>query len=270
MLNEFYGPFTQNLKKAGEEMTHAKAETTPSDYKCETCGKPMVYRFSKNGRYLACTGYPDCKTTHPVDKEGKKVQRVEVDVACPTCGKKMILRRSRFGEFLSCSAYPECSGALKLDRSGNVRPPTAPPLEVDVPCPKCGAKLYLRRSKRGPWLSCSKYPKCRGRAGWSNLKPDQQASLQKQLEEHEAAHPQPQLKKTDGTLINGTLNAASGEIREGPSGPQEAGVNCPQCGKPMVIRSGKRGQFLACSGYPKCRNAMNLDNLEDLKRQQGS
>jgi DNA topoisomerase-1 len=268
VLEEFYRPFAENLKKAGEEMTHAKAETTPSEYKCETCGKPMVYRFSKNGRYLACTGYPDCKSTHPVDREGKKVARVEVDVACPLCGKKMILRRSRFGEFLSCSGYPECTGSLKLDRAGNVKPPTPPPLEVDVKCPKCQSKLYLRRSKRGPWLGCSKYPKCRGRMAWSALPEEQQKDLTHRLEEHEHAHPMPELKKADGTLIVGAMNAATGQVSDKPAGAREAGVNCPKCGKPMVIRAGKRGDFLACSGYPKCRNALNLDSLPDLQKQQ--
>jgi DNA topoisomerase-1 len=268
VLEEFYRPFAENLKKAGEEMTHAKAETTPSEYKCETCGKPMVYRFSKNGRYLACTGYPECKSTHPVDREGKKVARVEVDVACPLCGKKMILRRSRFGEFLSCSGYPECTGSLKLDRAGNVKPPSPPPLEVDVVCPKCQSKLYLRRSKRGPWLGCSKYPKCRGRLAWSALPEEQQKDLTRRLEEHEHAHPMPDLKKADGTLIVGAMNAATGQVSDKPAGAREAGVNCPKCGKPMVIRAGKRGDFLACSGYPKCRNALNLDSLPDLQRQQ--
>ncbi len=268
VLQEFYGPFSENLKKAGEEMTHAKAETTPSEYKCETCGKPMVYRFSKNGRYLACTGYPDCKSTHPVDREGKKVARVEVDVACPLCGKKMILRRSRFGEFLSCSGYPECTGSLKLDRAGNVKPPSPPPLAVDVTCPKCQSKLYLRRSKRGPWLGCSKYPKCRGRLAWSALPEEQQKDLTRRLEEHEQAHPMPELKKADGTLIVGAMNAATGQVSDKPAGAREAGVNCPKCGKPMVIRAGKRGDFLACSGYPKCRNALNLDSLPDLQKQQ--
>ncbi|MFW6066140.1 MAG: type I DNA topoisomerase, partial [Planctomycetota bacterium] len=101
VLREFYEPFKANLEAAGENMVHAKAEQEPSDYTCENCGKPMVYRFSKNGKYLACTGYPECKTTHPVDEKGQKVERKEVDYPCPECGKSpMVLRRSRYGPFL--------------------------------------------------------------------------------------------------------------------------------------------------------------------------
>ena len=270
VLRDFYGPFDADLQKAASEMVHAKAETQPSDYKCETCGKPMVYRFSKNGRYLACSGYPDCKSTSNVDADGKKLSVVEVDVACPVCGKKMMLRRSRFGEFLSCSAYPDCQGALKLDRVGNVKPPTAPPLAVDVPCPKCQTPLLLRRSKRGPWLGCAKYPKCRGRAAWTSMDEAKRKQLEQLLDEHEKAHPQPQLKKMDGTPITGLYNPVTGQMLDAAAsaGPREAGVNCPNCGEPMVIRIGKRGEFLACSGFPRCRNAMNLDKLEELKTQQ--
>jgi DNA topoisomerase-1 len=201
VLREFYGPFNENLQRAREEMVHAKAESDPSEYTCENCGRPMVYRFSKAGRYLACTGYPDCKTTHPVDKEGKKVEKVAVDVACPVCGKAMVLRKGRFGPFLSCSGYPECKGIVNLDRKGNVKLPSAPPLEVEIKCPKCGSPQNLRRSKRGPWLSCSKYPKCRGRVGWKTLDEARQKQLELAMMNHEKANPQPTITRTDGTPI---------------------------------------------------------------------
>jgi len=272
VLREFYGPFHDTLEKASREMVHAKAETEPSEYVCEKCSKPMVYRFSKNGRYLACTGYPECKQTYPVDRDGKKVERVTTDIACPACSKPMIVRRSRFGEFLSCSGYPQCQGSLKLDKKGFVKAPTAPALSVDVPCPKCQAPLLLRRSKRGPWLSCSKYPKCRGRAGWGNLDDAKKVELETLLANHEAAHPTPTLRKTDGSEITGLYNPATGESIDedtvAAAGPKDAGVNCPKCGKNMVIRTGKRGEFLACTGYPRCRNALPLEQLNELKQQQ--
>ena len=201
LLEEFYGPFRQKLQNAAEEMVPAKAESQPSDYTCENCGQPMAYRFSRNGRYLACTGYPECRTTHPVDEQGKKIDRKLVDVACPECGKTMVLRRGRFGSFLSCSTYPDCKGAVKLDKSGFVKPPALPPLKVDMPCPKCGTPLYLRRSKRGPWLSCSKYPKCRGRVGFQTLPEDRQKALELELLNHEKANPLPVLRTLDGTEI---------------------------------------------------------------------
>jgi len=201
VLETFYGPFHGNLERAMEEMVHARAESQPSDYTCGTCGRPMVYRLSKNGRYLACTGYPECKTTYPVDEKGRKVERKEVNIACPLCGAGMIVRKGRYGSFLSCSKYPECKGVVKLDRAGLVKAPTPPPLTVELPCPKCQSPLNLRRSKRGPWLSCSKYPKCRGRLGWKTLTEDQQKDLELKLLNHEKAHPIAPLRTLDGTEI---------------------------------------------------------------------
>ena len=201
VLREFYGPFKKDLDRAGEEMVHAKAESEPSDYTCPKCSKPMVYRWSKTGRYLACTGYPDCKTTFPVDRQGKKVEKVLTDVACPKCNQAMVLRKGRFGPFLSCSKYPDCDGIVRLDRKGQVRPPTAPPLVIDVPCPKCKSPLNLRRSRRGPWLSCSRFPKCRGRLGWNTLPEEQQTALLAGLDKHEQANPTPTLRKTDGSPV---------------------------------------------------------------------
>jgi DNA topoisomerase-1 len=201
VLRQFYGPFSEDLEKASENMVHAKAETEPSEYVCESCGKPMVYRWSRNGRYLACTGYPECRETHPVDEKGRKVEQQVADVACPECSSPMILRRGRFGPFLSCCRYPDCSGVVNLDRKGNLKHPAPPPLTVDVECTKCGAPMYLRRGKRGPWLSCSKFPKCRGRVGWTTLSEEKRAELETRLAEHEKAHPVSRLKQIDGTEI---------------------------------------------------------------------
>jgi len=125
-----------------------------------------------------------------------------VDVTCPFCGKEMLLRKGRFGPFVSCTGYPECKGIVKLDKKGFLKHPTAPPLEVDVPCPKCESAMFLRRSKRGPWLSCSKFPKCRGRVGWTTLDDDRQKQLETQLLQHERDNPVPLLRHLDGTPID--------------------------------------------------------------------
>jgi len=201
LLRDFYGPFHANLQSALESMVHAKAETQPSDYLCEDCGRAMVYRFSKSGRYLACTGYPDCKRTYPVDESGKRDTARQVDLACPKCGRAMVQRLGRFGPFLSCSAWPDCDGLVKLDRKGQVRPPARPPLTTDLPCPKCGSPLNLRLSRRGPWLSCSKYPRCRGRLAWTKLDEEHRKRLSAALDEHAKAHPIPTLRRLDGTAV---------------------------------------------------------------------
>ncbi|MHC4562460.1 MAG: type I DNA topoisomerase [Planctomycetota bacterium] len=226
VLNEFYGPFSKDLEKAGEEMVHVHAEAEPSDYVCEKCGKPMAYRFSKTGRYLSCTGYPDCKQTHPVDKDGKKVERKDVDVACPTCGKSpMVLRRSRFGIFLGCSDYPNCKGTHPCDADGNPLKMVKPE-DIHEICEACGGTMQVKFKGRRAFLGCANYPQCKNTA---------------KLPEGIAVQPPPKPE------------------------PKDAGVPCNKCGKPMLIRHGPRGEFLACSGFPKCRNAMDLSKLDELK-----
>ena len=162
VLQEFYGPFKQNLDTAAKEMKHAKAEVTPSEYTCPKCGKGLVYRFGKNGRFLSCSGYPDCKFACPCDREGKMVEEQESEHKCSVCGKAMIYKRGRFGPFLGCSGYPECKTTLKLDKEGNVLPPSPAPKPTGIKCYKCkDGELVIRQSKRGPFLGCNRFPKCR-------------------------------------------------------------------------------------------------------------
>ncbi|MCY2926770.1 MAG: topoisomerase DNA-binding C4 zinc finger domain-containing protein, partial [Planctomycetota bacterium] len=140
-----------------------------------------------------------------------------VDVNCPKCNQPMLRRQGRFGPFLSCPGYPDCKGVLNLDRKGLIKLPTPPPLVVDVPCPKCASECHLRRGKRGPWLACSKFPKCRGRVAWTTLDPARQAGLDKLLVAHELANPVPVVRHTNGMPVApGTTPALAGE----PAKPQ--------------------------------------------------
>jgi DNA topoisomerase-1 len=162
VLNEFYGPFKKDLKIAGEQMQHAKAEMTPSEYTCPKCGKPLVYRFGKNGKFLSCSAYPECKFASPCDKEGKMVVDEVTEHKCPNCGKPMVKKRSRFGVFLGCSDYPACKTAQRIDKDGNIVPPKAPPQPTGIKCYKCSdGELVIRQSKKGPFLGCNRFPRCR-------------------------------------------------------------------------------------------------------------
>ena len=200
-LAAFYGPFKVNLEEAHKDLQHAKAETEPAPYKCPECEAETMYRFGKNGRFLSCSRYPECKYAAPVDREGKPQPPEMTDIACPECGSQMQERKGRYGPFLSCSRYPECKGVVNLDRKGHVKHPSPPPLETDLPCPKCEAPLVLRRSKRGPWLACSRFPKCRGRLGWTKVEEKDQQRLEKALQQHEHEHPQPTIKTIDGDPV---------------------------------------------------------------------
>jgi DNA topoisomerase-1 len=162
VLREFYGPFKKSLDIAKEEMKHAKAEVTPSEYECPTCGKQLVYRFGKNGKFLSCSAYPECKFACPCDREGKMVEVKVSEHKCPNCDKPMVHKQGRFGPFLGCSGYPDCKTILGLDKQGNVLPPKPPPEPTGIKCYKCKAgELVIRQSKRGPFLGCNKFPKCR-------------------------------------------------------------------------------------------------------------
>lgn len=162
VLKEFYGPFKENLEKATNEMKHAKAETTPSEYTCPDCEKPLVYRFGKNGKFLSCSDYPECKYACPCDREGKILEQKESEHKCPNCGSFMIHKTGRFGEFLGCPGYPECKTILNIDADGNVLPPKPPPEPTGVKCYKCKTgELVIRQSKRGPFMGCNKFPRCR-------------------------------------------------------------------------------------------------------------
>lgn len=201
MLDRFYGPFKQSLDAAYEGMKHAKAEATPAPHTCPQCGGNTVYRYGRSGRFLSCARYPDCKYASPIDRQGNPAQAEQTDVACPKCHAPMQIRKGRFGAFLGCSRYPECDGILNLDRKGFVSSPKTPPLQTDLPCPKCQAPMNLRRSSRGPWLSCSKFPKCKGRLGWNSLADEVKVTWDQALTAHEARHPVIVLQRLDGTPI---------------------------------------------------------------------
>ncbi|HYE03058.1 MAG TPA: DNA topoisomerase [Phycisphaerales bacterium] len=207
MLHKFYGPFQEQLEHAMENLSHAKAELTPApeEYRCQKCGGSLVYRFGKNGRFLSCARYPECDYACPVDREGKPRPVRGVDVACPICRGPMFKRTGRFGAFLGCARYGEeqnpCSGILNIDRKGYVVAPTPPPLVTDLACPTCAAPLNLRGGARGPWLGCSRFPKCRGRGKWAELPAEKRAELEAALAAHERSNPVPIIRTLEGRAL---------------------------------------------------------------------
>ena len=97
---------------------------------------------------------------------------------CPNCGKPMVKKRSRFGVFLGCSDYPNCKTALRLDKTGNIVPPKPPPQPTGLKCYKCSqGELVIRQSKKGPFLGCNRFPKCRTIVSFKQL--DDLKELQK-------------------------------------------------------------------------------------------
>ena len=148
LLTEFYSPFEKALEAAEVNMKNIKMETK-TDEVCDKCGSEMVIKFGRFGKFLACTKYPECKSTKQVAKDGSpQAEPEKVDEKCPKCGADMMLRVGRFGKFIACSKYPECK--------------TTKPVSLGIKCPKeCGGEVVARRTKKGRnFFGCTNYPKC--------------------------------------------------------------------------------------------------------------
>jgi len=222
MLREFYEGFSDDLAKAHETMSHAKAETVPAIYRCPRCGSRTNYRFGKNGRFLSCAAYPECDYAAPIDREGRPLLPERVNVACPIDGSPMIVRTGRFGKFIASINYPEIKFVINLDKKDRIKYPAPPPLLTELPCPKCQSPLNLRRGKRGPWLGCSTFPKCRGRMAWTKVEEPVRKTLEAALEAHEADNPQIVIRDLAGTVIPDGTPLANLTI---PGGLQELDVH---------------------------------------------
>ena len=156
VLSDFYGPFTAELGKAEEQMVKVKGAEPEKPVACEKCGKPMVIRVGRTGRFLGCSGYPDCKSAKPLDGEGRPAP-VETEHKCPRCGKPLMLKTGRRGKFFACAGYPDCRFSANFGPDG--KPVFLP--ETDEKCPHCGSQLVTKTGRRGPFLACLGYPKCK-------------------------------------------------------------------------------------------------------------
>jgi DNA topoisomerase-1 len=225
VLDEFYGPFKELLDKAQTDMQPVRAE--PSEYECPKCGKPMVYRWARTGRFLSCSGYPECDGAFNIDRAGKPIVPKDIDVKCDICGEKMVMRQSRHGPFLGCSGYPECSNTIACDPGGEPLK-LVKDMDLEKPCEMCGdGTMNVRRRGMRAFLACDKYPKCKN-----------------------------------------TSPIPEGVRLERKVAPVEhAGFACEKCGQPMHIKSGRRGKFIACSGFPRCRTTQPIEKLDELLAQ---
>ena len=172
ILEKFYGPFERALTEAGETMQRIKVPEVTLEKVCPQCGKSLVLREGRFGRFVACSGFPECKFS---GQEEQFVQKVEENgetadgaaeeqthAPCELCGSPMIVRRSRRGPFLGCSHYPECTQTRPMPGDEkSARKPKTPTQLTNIACDKCGKPMALRVSRRGQFLGCSAYPKCK-------------------------------------------------------------------------------------------------------------
>ncbi|CAN5289970.1 type I DNA topoisomerase [soil metagenome] len=143
-LRDFYGPFTDTLKSAESTMEKVQIRDEPTDEVCEKCGKPMVIKLGRFGKFMACTGFPDCRNAKPL--------LTRIGVECPTCHQgEVVERRSRKGRtFYGCERYPECD-FVSWNRPINEACPTCGSYMVEVgrnktkSCPVCSGKVSRRQ-----------------------------------------------------------------------------------------------------------------------------
>ncbi|HUV49727.1 MAG TPA: type I DNA topoisomerase [Anaerolineae bacterium] len=163
VLTRFYEPFKKDLDAASESMLNMRGVGFPADLTCPDCNRQVHVKVGKNGQYLACSGYPECKysTNYTRDETGK-IQPIEVpkeeatDKICEKCGKPMIIKQGQYGPFLACTGYPECKNTKSINSNHAAQ-------ATGVKCPEngCSGDLVERRSKRGKFFyGCSRYPEC--------------------------------------------------------------------------------------------------------------
>jgi len=149
VMEDFYHPFIRDVdgvdKKSAAIKRSLQEETNEV---CELCGKRIIIKWGRNGRFMACTGYPACKNTKPLPGEVEQTKHV-AGLKCDLCGGDMMVKGGRFGAFLGCSNYPECKNTK--------------PLSIGVSCPKCKQGYVIERKtnkRKRVFYGCSAYPSC--------------------------------------------------------------------------------------------------------------
>jgi len=149
VIKDFYGPFKENLLKKDKEINKKDLTEEKSDEKCPKCGSPMIIKLGRFGKFMACTNYPECKTTKPMGEE-KALKETFANEKCALCGATMLVKYGRFGAFLGCSKYPECKNIKKIEKT------------IGMKCPKCGeGEVVEKKGKfKKIFYGCNRYPAC--------------------------------------------------------------------------------------------------------------
>lgn len=164
-LTQFWKKFEKDLKLAAKQMKDVKAMEEKTDEVCDKCGSPMVIKWGRYGKFLACSAYPECKNTRQLaGGEGTDSPELHEDAlkeTCPKDGQPLVLRKGRFGPFLACSNYPDCKTTKRLVRGEGGRLEVEKLAPIEEKCPDCGSDLMWRRGRFGAFIACSNYPSCK-------------------------------------------------------------------------------------------------------------
>jgi len=161
-MASFYEKFQKDLEHAERNMTDIKRMEKPTDLICDKCQKPMVIKWGKNGSFIACTGYPECRNTRELvvdlpDVDGADLTEQDAQEYCENCGREMVLKKGRFGTFFACTGYPDCKTTKKIGATEQKKSDV--PLDED--CPSCNSKLVMKNGRFGEFTACSNYPTCK-------------------------------------------------------------------------------------------------------------
>jgi DNA topoisomerase-1 len=154
VLDAFWQPFVHQIHEIDESVQRKDVTTEILEEKCPKCGKPLSIRLGKRGRFIGCTGYPECDFTQ--DLNAQDGEKAEPDVVegrvCPECSGPLHIKSGRYGRFIGCSNYPNCKHIEPLEK----------PADTGVLCPKCQkSNILQRKSRKGKiFYSCGNYPKC--------------------------------------------------------------------------------------------------------------
>ena len=153
-IKGFWDPFIALLRRKDQEVSKADVTTEKTDKVCPDCGKELVIKLGRSGRFLACSGFPDCRHTEPLNGETKEVEEpVFSEEKCDKCGAQMLIKTGRYGKFLACSAYPSCKNIQPLEK----------PKSLGITCPSCNeGEMMEKKSRYGKiFYSCNRYPQCK-------------------------------------------------------------------------------------------------------------
>ncbi len=148
VMGDFYTPFKKSIDGVDKNAAAIKKSLQEvTDERCDLCGKQMIIKWGRNGRFMACSGYPSCKNTKPLPEEAELTKHV-VGMKCDLCGGDMIVKGGRFGAFLGCSNYPTCRNTK--------------PISIGMKCPKCkvGDVIERKTKRKRVFYGCSQYPNC--------------------------------------------------------------------------------------------------------------
>ena len=242
-LRDYYQDLQQYMREATENGPRYLGGET-----CEKCGGRLMVRYSVHGTFAGCENYPDCDYTRDLIPEtGGKSEAEPVGRDCPQCGAPLVKRAGFKGRpFIACSTYPKCEYKERIGADGEVRP-VASAIATEVECDRCGAPMLLRDSKRGKFLGCSAFPKCRNIRSLAHLEQAADGSiLALEVAPPKETKPARRQKETEGGAKEPAPAKANGDV--------VPGLTCDECGSAMVVRRGSRGPFVACTAYPRCKN----------------